>query len=288
MRRSGRTPSGCTGPSGDHTSGNGMYVYMESSAPVKEGDQMALDAIFHSAFDGCAMNFYYHMSGSSMGRLEVKLNGHVVFERSGDQGNQWNLGSVTIGQGDAAIEFVATRGSSYCSDIAIDDVTFSSDCNSTHGPLHNFLHDFEMDNGIWNSQGKLQWRRYSGFTPSSCTGPSGDHTSGYGIYLYIESSSPAREGDQGILKANIHSASDSCVMNFYYHMYGYTMGKLEVKLNGNVVFDRSSNQGNQWKLGSVTIGQGDAAIEFVATRGSGYCSDIAIDDVTLSEECFST
>ncbi|XP_074645956.1 neuropilin-1a-like [Tubulanus polymorphus] len=120
--------------------------------------------------------------------------------------------------------------------------------------------DFETGIGMWNSQGTLQWTRRSDGTPSSSTGPSADHTTGSGkYYIYLEATG-ASTGDQAELAANTQSASDSCVMNFYYHMHGSSMGKLEVKLDGNVVFDKSGDQGNQWKHGSVNIPKGNAAV----------------------------
>ena len=38
--------------------------------------------------NGC-IQFWYHMYGGSMGTLNVKVNGNVVWTKSGDQGNQW-------------------------------------------------------------------------------------------------------------------------------------------------------------------------------------------------------
>ncbi|XP_074645317.1 MAM domain-containing protein 2-like [Tubulanus polymorphus] len=222
------------------------------------------------------------MHGSHMGRLEVKLNENVIFSKSGDQGNQWKQGSVTIAKGNAAIQFVATRGNGDKSNIAIDDVRFTPECTATPGQLAT---DFETDNGKWIIRGTLRWKRQSGSTESRGTGPSADHTTGSGTYIHVDTSSFRSPGDQGWLEAATQSASDSCVMNFYYNMNGSTMGKLEVKINGKEVFDQSGNQGDQWKQGSVTIAKGDAIIQFVATKGPAWQSDIAIDDITFSSDC---
>ncbi|XP_074645957.1 MAM and LDL-receptor class A domain-containing protein 1-like [Tubulanus polymorphus] len=286
-RRSGGTPSSSTGPSADHTTGSGKYyIYLEATG-ASTGDQAELAANTQSASDSCVMNFYYHMHGSSMGKLEVKLDGNVVFDKSGDQGNQWKHGSVNIPKGNAAIKIVATRGNDFTSDIAIDDIIFNKGCSSTIAP-GQLTNDFETGIGMWNSQGTLQWTRRSGGTPSSNTGPSADHTTGSGkYYIYLEATG-ASTGDQAELVANTQSASDSCVMNFYYHMHGSSMGKLEVKLDGNVVFDKSGDQGNQWKHGSVNIPKGNAAIKIVATRGNDFTSDIAIDDIIFNTGCSST
>ncbi|XP_074645315.1 MAM and LDL-receptor class A domain-containing protein 1-like [Tubulanus polymorphus] len=279
-RQSGSTGSSGTGPSADHTTGSGWYVYMESSGK-HEGDQAKFEGDTLSMSDSCVMNFYYHMYGSQMGRLEVTLNGKVVFSKSGDQGNQWTPGSVTIAKGNAEIQFFATRGNGDKSNIAIDDVRFTPECTATPGQLTT---DFETDNGKWILRGTLRWKRQSGSTESRGTGPSADHTSGSGTYIYMNTGISC-PGDQGLLEAATQSASDSCSMNFYYNMNGPTMGKLEVKLNREVVYSVSGDQRDQWKQGSVTIAKGDAIIQFVATRGPAWQSNIAIDDITFSSNC---
>ena len=46
------------------------------------------------------------------------------WELSGDQGNEWQFGVVNLGAADRyTVLFEATVGSSYYSDIAIDDVS---------------------------------------------------------------------------------------------------------------------------------------------------------------------
>ncbi|XP_074645742.1 MAM and LDL-receptor class A domain-containing protein 1-like isoform X2 [Tubulanus polymorphus] len=285
-RRSGSTTSSNTGPRGDHTTGSGTYVYLDTSGK-NPGDRAIFAASTQSASDACTMKFYYHMYGSTIGTLEVYLNGKIAFSKSGNRRNRWKMGSVYIAKGNAVIQFVATRGSARKSDIAVDDVTFTTGCTTTiKATPEQLATDFETDNGMWFSPGKLQWKRLSGNTPTSYTGPSGDHTTGNGKYLYVDASGK-NPGDQSRFEANTRSASDYCIMNFYYHMEGFSMGKLEVKINGIVLFSKSGNQRDQWKQGSVNIAKGNATIQFVATRGRGYRSDIAIDDVTFSTGCTS-
>ena len=66
------------------------------------------------------------MYGSSMGTLEVAVNGTVVWSQSGDQGNQWNWAQVDLsayaGSTNITIEFIGTAGTSFYSDMAIDEV----------------------------------------------------------------------------------------------------------------------------------------------------------------------
>ena len=50
------------------------------------------------------------------------------------------------------------------------------------------------------------------------------------------------------------SYTEQQCMTFYYHMYGSGMGTLEVKIDGNTLFSKSGNQGNQWLEGKVNVG----------------------------------
>ena len=71
-------------------------------------------------------------------------------------------------------------------------------------------------------------------TISTATGPSFDHTyqNNSGYYVYAESSSPRPNGGSvfSLVYQNSFPAviDGSCKFRFWYHMYGYHMGKLEV------------------------------------------------------------
>merc|ERR1719362_992283 len=75
------------------------------------------------------MRFKYHMYGSSMGSLSVKVNGKAVWTAAGNKGNSWKDGEVDLssytGQ-QPGVAFVGIRGSSYTGDAAIDKVRFET------------------------------------------------------------------------------------------------------------------------------------------------------------------
>jgi hypothetical protein len=56
-----------------------------------------------------------------------------------------------------------------------------------------------------------------------------DHTLGnaQGVYLFIEANSPINLGDKAILESSLFFATPShgICFDFWYHMYGYSMGK---------------------------------------------------------------
>ena len=49
----------------------------------------------------------------------------------------------------------------------------------------------------------FDWQITNGKTSSWDTGPSGDHTTGHGYYLYIETSSPQKPGDRAVLMSSL-------------------------------------------------------------------------------------
>lgn len=63
--------------------------------------------------------------------------------------------------------------------------------------------------------------------------------------MYIEASSPRRQGDNAKMSITLPVSRNSC-LRFYYHMYGKYIGALKVEVGGSTVFQKSGNQGNKW------------------------------------------
>ncbi|XP_072046394.1 hyalin-like [Amphiura filiformis] len=138
----------------------------------------------------------------------------------------------------------------------------------------------------------FDWTRNSGGTPSSSTGPSSDHTTGSGYYIYTETSSPRVAGDTArLISPSIpgNAGGPRCRINFWYHMYGTGMGTLRVYARTVVggdssLWSRSGNQGNQWYSASLSYApQTEFQVVFVGYRGSDYKGDIALDDIVISD-----
>jgi len=129
--KSGTTTSSGTGPSGDHTSGSGNYLYTESSyGSAQSVANLVMPCIDLNQLDVPFLEFYYHMFGQSMGELHVDIYyggqwmADVIPAIVGDQGNGWHKASVNLSnyKSITQIRFRAIKGSSYQSDIAIDDI----------------------------------------------------------------------------------------------------------------------------------------------------------------------
>ncbi len=134
--KQGSTPSFATGPNGDHTTGNGTYFYVESSGGNNPNKQfISYTPMFDiSTTPGRVLSFWYHMFGATMGELEIAIidtAGNYIFidAYNGDQGFDWNfayypLDSFNV-QHDFQIAFIGNTGTSYTSDICIDDIMVS-------------------------------------------------------------------------------------------------------------------------------------------------------------------
>ena len=154
-----------------------------------------------------------------------------------------------------------------------------------------WVHDFENIVGLEQDTGDFgDWWLKQGPTSSVNTGPSGDHTSGSGIYFYVESSSPNFPNQVFTVYTPTFdvSATPGKVLSFWYHMYGTAMGDLEIGFLSSGSYTAldtiSGNQGNQWRFAYYPITTtNNFKIAFKATTGSSYTSDICIDDLMVSD-----
>jgi hypothetical protein len=144
------------------------------------------------------------------------------------------------------------------------------------------------------------WTVLDDETPSSNTGPLGDHTSGIGKYVYAE----ATFGSDGDVSYLVSPQIDlgsviAPFIRFYYHMYGATVGSLELQIKReslpiNVWFTLTTLAGQQqesnsdpWSEVLVDLSEYEGELirlRFAATRGADYQGDIAIDDLVITDE----
>nr|QNH72425.1 toxin candidate TRINITY_DN36852_c0_g2_i2 [Pachycerianthus maua] len=158
-------------------------------------------------------------------------------------------------------------------------VDLSADCNFESG-FCNWIQSHVDDRDLTRRQGS---------TPSIETGPTSDHTTGQGYYVYLEASG-ATSGLKAHLVGPIMSNGAYC-MTFWYHMYGFNMGKMSLYQRvysagtfvDNPIFTIAGDRGNKWIGGQVyrSAPGGSSSFVFVMERGNGWKSDIAIDDITV-------
>ncbi|XP_006821082.1 MAM and LDL-receptor class A domain-containing protein 2-like [Saccoglossus kowalevskii] len=301
VENKGRTGTGGTGPSTDHTLGTeyGTYLYFEASNIVT-GTTGAVYSEPYEANVGESrcMTFWYHMYGKSVGKLTIQqllANGDVIdlWTMSGNQGTLWIPARVGYSQTqDYMLSFNATRGDGGPSgDICIDDIAITTGyCSSSYSI---FDCDFEGDFCGWNqtTDDELEWIRNQGDTGSPHTGPYEDHTKGaYGWYLYIDNIAQQTFGDAARLRSpsvTFEENQPKC-LTFWYHVYGAHVGSLSVYLEAtqglNPIWTRRTTLGDRWNQAKVNLlltSDDTRSVVLEATQGYRIHGDIAIDDISL-------
>lgn len=189
-----------------------------------------------------------------------------------------------------------------CSAIVFFTLAFSKSitaqtCGTTIS-TYPYSQGFETGIGGWTQDAgdNFDWTRDSGGTPSAGTGPNTGNGSTW--YMYIETSSPRSNGDIANFESpcfDLTSAS-TATFSFYYHMYGSTIGSLNVELstdNGstypNLLWSQTgqvqTSNGQAYNQVSLNlnayVGQ-TVKIRFRGVRGSNWDGDIAIDDIGMT------
>lgn len=149
----------------------------------------------------------------------------------------------------------------------------------------DFKCNFDQDKcGFVNDQwpwSDIPWKRLSGSTLTPGTGPSADHTSGKGSYMYMEATGANYLELAAMRKQGVKFTGNTCV-TFWYHMYGQGLDYLDVAVNDVRYFSKNGNQGNKWHKASFRVTAiGTFEVIFEAYRGTTYKSDIAVDDIHI-------
>ncbi|CAA6810543.1 MAG: Serine protease [uncultured Aureispira sp.] len=306
----GATASTGTGPT---TAIDGSYyAYMESSSPNSPSKRAILES---PCFDLSSvpfpeLTFMYHMYGTDMGTLEVEVSvgGGTwvsVWSQIGDQGDAWFPATVDLSAyttaTDLRIRFNGLTGNGFTSDMSVDAVSIANTLYAcpTTAAVFPYTESFENTIGDWiqSSNDDIDWTINSGTTPSSNTGPTTANDGTY--YLFVEASSPNFPSKVAMIESpcfNLTTITDP-ELTFDYHMYGADMGMLEVQVktsttNWNTLLTRLNDYGDNWL--SITLNLAaytnatDMKVRFVATTGTGFSSDMAIDAFAITSATVST
>ncbi|RLD61330.1 MAG: hypothetical protein DRJ05_02830, partial [Bacteroidetes bacterium] len=141
---------------------------------------------------------------------------------------------------------------------------------------------------------RIDWRSLSGITPTTNTGPIGDHTLGTieGIFLYLEPTGDCFWKDAVLVSPCIDLGSlTNPVLKFWYNMHGENMGSLHLDLIGNgeliknIMDPIEGDQGEGWQEAIIDLSGYSGQIinlRFRGKTGNGELSDLAIDDILVS------
>lgn len=289
---------------GDHTTGAGYFLLAHSRLSPHSGYVSRLIGPTLPGNMKYCLRFYFSLRGFNQTdqALTVYLQQQ---QQSSSQEKIWTQGEKSRGiwitadvtfqtSKPAKVVFVSTCRSFWdCGSVALDDISVSlGDCEQTAGllslslPGHcdfeaglcGYTQDKQSDGADW------EWRR--GSTPTSYTGPRGDHTTGLGYYLHMEASPMLPGQSVRLLSRPLRGSRGPQCLRFYYHMYGSGTGQLSVHLHKDgedmLLWQLSGEQSIAWLRATVEY-QSDSQhqIVFEATRGSSVRSDIAIDDIIL-------
>ncbi|KAI3361945.1 hypothetical protein L3Q82_012299, partial [Scortum barcoo] len=289
---------------GDHTTGAGSFLLAHSRLSPRSGYVSHLIGPTLPGNMKYCLRFYFSLRGFNQTERALVV---YLQHQNGSQEKIWTQGEKSRGiwiatdvtfqiSQPAKVVFVSTCRSFWdCGSVALDDITVSlGDCELTAGSLSTSLPghcDFEA--GLCGyTQDKqsdvADWERRRGPTPTSYTGPRGDHTTGIGYYLHMEASPLLPGQSVRLLSRPLRGSWGPQCLRFYYHMYGSGTGQLSVHLDKDggdaLLWQRSGEQSIAWLRATVEYqcdSQHQARVVFEATRGSSVRSDIAIDDIIL-------
>ena len=79
--------------------------------------------------------------------------------------------------------------------------------------------------------------------------------------MFIETSSPRKTGDKAQLLSPRYGATNGKCLQFWYHMYGRSIGTLNVRIRRLVQgkptyflqWSRSGDHGNRWRVAQVKL-----------------------------------
>ncbi|GIX75942.1 MAM and LDL-receptor class A domain-containing protein 2 [Caerostris extrusa] len=213
-RGKGTTERNFTGPTSDHTTGHGYYLYYDNT---KSGTfstaYLSSPTLPMNSPEGSCFSFWYHMYGQHVGTFAVDRLYHKVSASSG-----WGTEN----------------------NIAIDDFKMID------GPCPRTAYcDFETNFCGWNStfEGLAGWNRTQGSGNWSVEKPSVDHTTntefGYFIYMPYQ-----RRGDLARLESPLYKNYGDMCVKFWYNMFGNDIGSL-------AVYQRTTQEGRLENLKSL-------------------------------------
>ncbi|TRY71407.1 hypothetical protein DNTS_013705 [Danionella cerebrum] len=285
---------------GDHTTGEGSFLQANSRFSLQGGYVSHLLGPSMAGNQKYCLKFFYSLQGLSATHQDfsvcLKYSDNAKLEQIWSQSerikNVWIAVELSIDvQKTAQVNFISICKNIWsCGSVGLDDIKVTlGDCSLLASSLPPESHcNFEV--GLCGfTQDKdgdsADWIMARGPTPTSYTGPRGDHTTGMGHYLHIEASAMLPSHTARLLSRLLRGTRETQCLVFYYHMYGSGIGQLRVLLqNGQeedkVLWMSHGEHGISWIRASINY-QCDQhyQVVFEATRGASVRGDIAIDDV---------
>lgn len=287
--------------SGDHTTGAGSFLLVQSRLGARSGYVSRLLGPNLPGNTKFCLRFYFSLRGFNQTEQALSVNllqgraHETIWTQAEKSRGIWIQGDVSFTtSGPSKVQFVSVCRSLWdCGSVALDDISLVlGHCELSTGALTEPA-QCDFDSGLCGySQDRhgddADWNRRRGPTPTSYTGPRGDHTTGLGYYVHLEAS-PLLPGQSARLRSpSLRGSRGPQCLLFHFHMYGSGTGRLSVRLDEGGeergLWERVGEQSMGWLRATLQYhSDRQHQIVFVATRGSSVRSDIAIDDIKL--EC---
>jgi hypothetical protein len=303
-----------TGPQVDHTQSplkGGSYLITEFSTTAGTfWDYAALfGPVMQGTISSCKLSLWIYMGSPLTSDLKFYItNANYTYIYTylygifGTLGSNWQKYEIPIGKTLPGYQIEINSSPNYVnytyySEVALDDLKLINCGPSSQLSIDQSLDcDFDIDFCSYSedSTSEFLWERIKGPTYSYETGPNGDHTSGSGYYIFIETSYPQKQGDKARIYSSIQTKvnQDICII-FWYHMYGPDIDRLNVYLdqytnvnnsntfNRTLVWTKQSAQGNKWIEGRKQINSIlPWKIVFEGIVGKSFQGDISLDDLS--------
>ncbi|XP_036385913.1 MAM domain-containing protein 2-like [Megalops cyprinoides] len=295
---------------GDHTSGSGSFLLANTRSVQQPGFIGRLTGPPLPGQQKYCLRFYYGLTGFSRtdSALAVYLR-HLnteaqekIWAATASSRDVWTEVDVTFQKPQAVkVLFVSICESVWdCGYVALDDITVTlGDCSLSTGWFLSVPGQCDFETGscgyTQEQQGNVGgWVLARGPTPTSYTGPQGDHTTGVGRYMYMEAS-PMLPGQMArLVSAVLRGSRRPLCLLFHFHMLGSGTGRLSVFLRreggaggggrDDLLWSRHGEQSISWLKASVDYScHHTHQIVFEAVRGTSIRSDVAIDDIAFKK-----
>jgi len=270
----------------DLWSGESFELLNSSGVVVASGNDMLDSAVYCLDTTCYILNMYDNFAGGWNNALEIYEfdatgSGTLIYSNTMLTGSSMEIDVLDLfGLGDCL------GGCTDSTALNYDPTANTNDGSCVYPAVAPYCEDFASDAGIFNN-GNMSWLHGLGNTPSSGTGPGGDADGGFG-FMFVEASSPNYPNVgpfELTVNMDISALMDPAVI-FNYHMYGITMGTLEVVVDGVVLWTMTGDQGDMWHTAIVSLAgySGNVDVTFSGTTGTSYEGDMSIDNVCFDED----
>jgi hypothetical protein len=239
-----------------------------------------------SNFEVILMNDLDTVSVTTVSTNSAALNGLL-------SGTKYKVYVRALCGGNATSDFIYEKFSTVCNTIY--DLPYIEFFESSAWEVGKYQPD-----PCWTSTlsaNNYGWTVGQFTTSSALTGPSGDHSSGFGKYPYAEASLGLANQEADLISPLIDlTGSDNPFVTFWYHMYGATINRLRVfvkeqnattwTLVRTITGAQQTSEEDDWLEELISLSEYEGQViqvKFTSRKGADFAGDIAIDDFIVTD-----